>query len=209
LAGVTNLGPGGSDGDLDTRQAALQAEAATILAELDLRASLADVGPVLLAGSYVSGLMSWTDLDVMVCAGPEFSPPDVLGLLERFVARPGVVGFDYRDERGPRSPTGTVRDERYHVVIALDRHDRRWRIDLTIWLNDPHPNVTAWHEALRDTLTAEQRSAILRIKDVWHRLPCYPDRVGGWEIYSAVLQDGIRSPEQFASWLTAHGYPQA
>lgn len=203
---MTSL-PVGSDEDLDARQAALQAEAAAILAQLDLQATLADVGTVLLAGSYVSGLMSWPDLDVMVCAGREFAPSDVLRLLQRFVDRPGVVGFDYRDERGPRSPTGTERDERYHVVINLARDDRRWRIDLTIWLNDPHPNITAWHEALRNTVTAEQRSAILWIKDVWHRLPSYPDRVGGWEIYHAVLDDGVRSPQQFDAWLAVHGYP--
>jgi hypothetical protein len=196
----------GPDEDLDARQAALQAEAAAILSELDLQASLTDVGPVLLAGSFVSGLMVWPELDVMVCASPTFTPAAVLRLLRRFVDLPGVVGFDYRDERGPRSPTGTARDERYQVVIALARNDRRWRIDLTIWLNDPHSNVTAWHEALRDTVTAEQRSAILRIKDVWHRLPGYPDSVGGLQIYQAVLDDGIRSPQQFAGWLAAHGY---
>jgi hypothetical protein len=198
----------GSDPDLAARQAALQAEAAAILTDLDLATELADVGPVLLAGSYVSGLMSWPDLDVMVCAGPQFTPGAVLGLLQRFVDRPGIIGFDYQDERGPRSPTGTVRDERYHVVITLVRSDRTWRIDLTIWLNDPHANITEWHEWLRDAVSAEQRSAILRIKDVWHRLPSYPHRLSGMEIYQAVLDDGVRTPNQFAAWLTAHGYTQ-
>jgi hypothetical protein len=108
-----------ADADLWARQAALQAEAAAILADMDLAAIVADVGPMLLTGSYVSGLMCWPDLDVMVFAGADFSPQDVLRLLRRIVGRPGVVGFDYRDERGPRSPTGTARDERYHLVIAL------------------------------------------------------------------------------------------
>jgi hypothetical protein len=202
------VGRSAADDDLLARQAALQAEAAAILADLDLAATVADVGPMLLAGSYISGLMCWPDLDVMVFAGADFSPRDVLRLLQRIVDRPGVVGFDYRDERGPRSPTGTVRDERYHVVIELARNGRPWRIDLTLWLNDPHVNVTAWHESLRDTVTADQRSAILRIKDVWCRLPSYPDRIGGLQIYSAVLEDGVRTPQQFASWLAAHGYPE-
>jgi hypothetical protein len=201
--------PSASDEDLSARQAALQAEATAILADLDLAAAVADVGPMLLAGSYVSGLMCWPDLDVMVFAGAGFSPPDVLRLLQRIVDRPGVVGFDYRDERGPRSPTGTARDERYHVVIELVRADRSWRIDLTLWLNDPHANVTAWHEALRDSVTADQRGAILRIKDVWYRRPSYPDRVGGVQIYTAVLDDGVRTPQEFAAWLVAHGYPEA
>jgi hypothetical protein len=196
------------DDDLWVRQAALQAEAAAILVDLDLAATVADVGPMLLAGSYVSGLMCWPDLDVMVFTAADFSPHDVLRLLHGIVDRPGVVGFDYRDERGPRSPTGTVRDERYHVVIQLARDGRTWRIDLTLWLNDPHVNVTAWHESLRDTVTADQRSAILRIKDVWHRLPSYPDRVGGLQIYNAVLDDGVRTPQQFAAWLAARGYSE-
>lgn len=196
------------DEDLSIRQAALQAEAAELLAEPALAGILAGAGPVHLTGSYVSGLMCWPDLDVMAHVGAAFAPRDVLRLLERVVDLPGVIGFDYRDERGPRSPTGTSRDERYHVPIALSHHGREWRIDLTLWLNDPHTNLTAWHEHLRESITGEQRSAILRIKDVWHRLPSYPDRIGGTEIYTAVIDAGVRSPHQFAAWLADNGYPE-
>jgi hypothetical protein len=193
--------PPASDEALAARQAALQAEAAEVLATLDLP------GPTVLTGSYVSGLMCWPDLDIMVHVGAGFSPRDVLRLLENFVDRPDVLGFDYRDERGERSPTGTTRDERYHVPITLSHNGTTWRVDLTLWLNDPHTNLTTWHENLRDTITAEQRAAVLRIKDVWHRLPSYPDQIGGTEIYTAVLDDGVRTPEEFAAWLTDHGYP--
>jgi hypothetical protein len=87
------------------------------------------------------------------------------------------------------------------VPITLAWGSGTWRIDLTIWLHDPHANVTAWHEEFRDTITNEQRAAILRIKDVWHRLPGYPDQVGGMDIYPAVLDHGVRSAERFAGWL--------
>lgn len=53
------------------------------------------------------------------------------------------------------------------LVIEVAHNDRTWRVDLTLWLNDPHADITAWHESLRDSVTAEQRRAILRIKDVW------------------------------------------
>ena len=43
---------------------------------------------------------------------------------------------------------------------------------------------------------------VLRIKDAWHRRPEYPDEVGGADIYSAVLDDGVGDPEGFATWLT-------
>ncbi|GAA4674740.1 hypothetical protein [Phytohabitans rumicis] len=183
------------------RQAALQTEADELLAGLDLTTLVADIGAPLLTGSYVSGLMCWRDLDVMLLVGPGFTPGDALGLLRRFVDHPGVVGFDYRDERGTRSPTGTARDERYHLVISVDHAGETWRLDLTLWLNDPHTNVTEWHEALRDRITDEETDAVLAIKDVWHRLPTYPDEVGGLDIYTAVLDAGVRTPDQFATWL--------
>ena len=72
-----------SDPDLLARQAALQAEAAELLAGLDLAALVADIGPLLLAGSVVSGLMGWREIDVMLLAGPDFAPGDVLRLLAR------------------------------------------------------------------------------------------------------------------------------
>jgi hypothetical protein len=196
-----------SDQELLARQAALQAEAAQVLAELDLDGLFGDVGPVLVVGSYLSGLMCWRELDVCLLAGVECSPSDVLELLKRVVELPGFVGFTYRDERGQRCPTGQARDERYHVPFDLDVGHGRWRIDLSVWLRDLHGQVADWHARLRDTITDEQRLAVLRIKDVWHRLPSYPDEVGGWEVYTAVLGDGVRTPEQFARWLAANGFP--
>jgi hypothetical protein len=196
-----------SDQELFARQAALQAEATQVLGELDLDRLFADVGPVVVVGSYLSGLMCWRDLDLCLLAGVDCSPSDVLELLKRVVELPGFVGFSYRDERGERCPTGEARDERYHVPFDLDIGHGRWRIDLSVWLCDLHAHVADWHTELRDTITDAQRLAVLRIKDIWRRLPSYPDEVSGWEIYTAVLGEGVRTPEQFARWLAANGFP--
>jgi hypothetical protein len=198
-----------ADEELASRQSALRREASELLAELEQSGIFADHGPLLVTGSYVSDLMCWRDLDVGLLVGADFSPRDVVQLISRIVELPGVVGFDYRDERGERVPTGQGRDERYHVPFLLDRGDGTWRVDLSMWLHDPHENVTAWHEDLRDSITDEQRAAVLRIKDVWHRLPSYPDHVGGFEIYAAVIDNGVRTPDQFRSWLADHGRPAA
>jgi hypothetical protein len=93
------------------------------------------------------------------------------------------------------------------VPFDLDAGQGRWRIDLSVWLRDLHGHVADWHRRVRDTITDEQRLAVLRIKDVWHRLPSYPDEVSGWEIYTAVLDDGVRTPEQFGRWLAANDFP--
>lgn len=196
-----------TDDELFSRQDALQAEGALVLGELDAAWAGFGMGALLPTGSYVSGLMSWRDLDVMVHAGDSFTPLDVVALLGKIVTIPGVVEFTYSDERGPRAPTPAVRDERYHVPIKLVRGDATWQIDLTLWLHDVHANVTAWHEELRERITPEQRLTVLRIKDVWHRLPSYPYEVGGQQIYEAVLDDGVRTPDEFAKWLAAHGFP--
>jgi hypothetical protein len=185
--------------DLEARSAELQVEAGAVLAGLDLPAL--GFGPVLPTGSVVSGLMVWRDLDVMVL-GEGLSPGDVLRRLAPLADRPGFEKLELVDERGPRSPTGEVRDERYHVPITWRHGDARWRIDLTVWLHDLHRGVTEWHEELRSRITPEQRAAVLRIKDAWHRRPEYPDEVGAADVYLAVLDDGVRDPEGFATWLT-------
>jgi hypothetical protein len=180
-----------SDAELVERQAALQADGAELLARLGR------LGPLTATGSFVSGLMVWRDLDVMLLGGPSFGPHDVLSLLGRAVDLPDLTRFDYVDERGERSPTGEPRDERFHVALRVGE----WRVDLSIWLNDAHANVTAYHRELAASLTDEQRLRILRIKDVWHRRPEYPDEVSGFEIYTAVLEHGVTTPQEFGAWL--------
>ena len=58
---------------------------------------------------------------------------------------------------------------------------------------------------MRNKITDEQRAAVLRIKDVWFRLPSYPDEIGGFEIYTAVMEGRVRTPEEFRDWLADRG----
>ena len=48
---------------------------------------------------------------------------------------------------------------------------------------------------------------MLRLKDAWHRDPRYPDTIGGYEIYDAVLDHGVRTIEELDDYLEAHGLP--
>jgi hypothetical protein len=195
-------------GVLDERQERLQAEADELRRRWRLDEVLPRVGPVHYVGSYVSGLLVWRDLDVMVLVPSGFGPPELVGLLAELVTLPGVAGFDVHDERGPRSPTGQRRDERWHVPLVADAASGGWRLDLTLWLNDDHAHLTRWHEELRGRLTPEQRGTILTIKDAWRTRPEYPDVVGGSDVYQAVLEGGVRTPEEFAGWLGRHKEPR-
>ncbi len=189
------------DEELAVRAVRLQAEGRALLDSLDLARLFADVGPVRVMGSVVSGLMVWRDLDVALLGGPDLAPVDVVRLLDRVVRLPGVVGFDYRDERGERTPAER-RDERYHLTVHVaDAAGDTWYLDLSVFLYDLHDHVADWHLVLRDTVTPPERAAILRIKDVWHRRPEYPHEIGGWEVYQAVLHHGARTPADFGAWL--------
>ena len=168
----------------------LQAEARDVLARL------APLGPLTPIGSFVSGLMVWRDLDVMMLGGPEFTPLDVVRLLGKAVGIAGVSGFTYADER-----SGPERDQRYHVILRLDE----WRVDLSIWLHHDHADGVQWHRDLAARITEEERAAILAIKVVWHRRPEYPDEVSGFEIYTAVLEHGVRTAVEFGVWLRGAG----
>jgi hypothetical protein len=56
-------------------------------------------------------------------------------------------------------------------------------------------------------LPRETRICILWLKDVWHRLPEYPYEVGGTDIYDAVLEHGVRGPDEFDAYLRQRGMP--
>jgi hypothetical protein len=188
--------------DLRERQDELRAEAGEVLALFV--PVFESVSPVVLTGSYVSRLMSWPEIDVMVLGGAAYAPRDVVDLLRRVVDVPGVVKFDYSDDRGPRRPTEHLRDERYHVEIVAEHWNRVWTLDLSIWLRDVHENLRVWHEELGGSITEEERDAVLWIKDA---CPGYPRRVGGVDIYSAVLEHGVRTPDEFGSWVRERADP--
>ena len=187
--------------ELLQRQDLLQAESRQVLAELDLIPCLNRLGHAEHVGSSVSGLMVWRDLDVGArCPGP--SAERVFDTLRPIMIHPRVHEVLYREETGPRSPSDQPQDQRYYFVIRYTcAAGQRWKIDISVWLTDAPRNQLRHLDYLAQELTEETRLAILWIKDVWHRLPTYPDEVSGTDIYDAVLDHGVRTPAQFADYL--------
>jgi hypothetical protein len=195
-----------SDAELLAQAASLRAEAGAVLAAADLPAAFAGLGPVQVIGSYRSGLMVWRDIDVMLTA-PAATATAVLAGVAGLAAGGRLVSADFRDERGPRRPTPSPQDERYYVVCRYDWPAGLWKIDITVWLHAVDRPHVAFAEHLAVDLSAEQRLAILRIKQVWHRRPDYPEQVSGMDVYTAVLDDGVGTPAEFAAWLAARDRP--
>ncbi len=149
-------------------------------------------------GSSVSGLMVWRDLDLGASCG---RPESRAGLGDDVAAgRPPAhhpAGLPQRD-RGAQlhlSCRGTDATTSWRATRP-DAGDE-WKIDVSLWSPEAPPGPLAHAEELRRRLTPETRLAILWIKDVWHRVSSYPDQVSGMDVYDAVLEHGVRTPEQF------------
>ncbi len=193
--------------ELYQRQQDLQVEAQEIIHEMDIISRLGAVGEVYQIGSLVSGLMVWRDIDFsIVCRGRSAS--DVFSAMNPIVSDEHVVKLEYLNETGVRSPSGMPEDERLYFVLSYETAAGNvWKMDFSFWFtHQGRGEIMAPHQ-LREQLTEETRLAILWLKDIWRRSPTYPYEVGGWEIYDAVLNHGVRSPERLRAYLIAHGFP--
>jgi hypothetical protein len=179
-----------TDAELLARAEALHSEAEGFLAAHRVEERLASVGRVLLVGSYVTGLMVWRDLDVCVeAAGLERF--DAWELVWPFVDRADRVHYEHLDEPG---------DRRHYFVLRLDG----WKLDLSLFTAGIPPEVETFQDGLVHRLDPETRLAILRLKELWHGRPEYPEVVGGFEICEAVL-GGARTAEQLDAHLRERG----
>lgn len=205
------LAPAGLDAayarELLRRQDALQAEARRVVAELDLVPLLSRAGRVEQVGSSVSGLMVWRDLDFGVLCR-DLTAERAFAAIRPLLTHPRLTRLAYRNQTGRRAPPVIRDDERYYFSLRCETAaGEEWKIDVSFWLSDSPRDYLPYAERLKRQLTDETRLAILWIKDVWHRLPTYPDEGGAFDVYEAVLCGGVRTPELFDAYLRARGLP--
>jgi hypothetical protein len=193
--------------ELLRRQDLLQTETQQVIAELNLITLLARAGKPEHIGSSVAGLMVWRDLDFNILC-PHPVPDFIFETMKPLMIHPRVTKLHYHNDTGQYAPAELQGDERYYFVVYYKSEaEHEWKIDLSFWLSDAPRNQLAYLEYLAQQLTDETKLAILWIKDVWSRLPTYPYQVGGTDIYDAVLEHGVRTPEQFRIYLLEHGLP--
>ena len=168
------------------------------LLESGLRSLLDRYGDVHVVGSYALGLMTWRDLDIHVVQ----EHPDVraffsLGGDIATLLRPHRMHF--RDEtivRTPDLPPGL-----YWGVYLGDERRGAWKID--VWQTDRagFEPVQKFGERIAARLNAENRRIISAIKDACWRHPEYRRSFTSADIYSAVLDRGIRDVAAFQTDL--------
>lgn len=97
----------------------------------------------------------------------------------------------------PKYPDGLYLGLQYHSARGRD-----WTLDLW-FVDEPRYQPDLAH--LRDllpALTAERRATILAIKHARSSLPEHRAQTTSYSVYRAVLEDGVRTPEQFDQWLS-------
>lgn len=188
------------------RQAALQLQAGKIIDELGLIRLLTAFGHAELVGSVATGLMAWRDIDIHVlCNVSSLNPQRVHAALNPLASHPNVKRMTFHNHSGPfRAPE--FPDGLYYGIHYFEggtSEGERWKIDCWFLPSDsPRPEFVLI-DRMRRELTDETRLAILWIKDTWHSLPAYRHTVRSIDIYTAVLDHGVRTPDEFEEWLRA------
>ena len=180
------------DDELLERATALQAEGRAFLDRHAVEPLLSQAGSVVLVGSIVTGLMVWRDLDVCVDAR-DLARSAAWELVRPLVHAADRVRYEHHDEPD---------DRRHYFVLRVDD----WKLDLSLLTAGIPPEVDAFQRELLGRLDDDLRITILRLKELWHRRPEYPEIVGGYEICRAALA-GARTPEELDAFLTELGIP--
>jgi hypothetical protein len=186
--------------DLLRRQVELQAEARSVEADLALEELLTPVGEVNRVGSAALGLMVWRDIDLtVVCTKLAIEPVAAVGA--RLAAHPRVNIVTFRNDTrhwktNPNYPDGLYLGVRYRSPTNND-----WKLD--IWfVDEPDRQPDLAHMRwIPEKLTLEMRTTILLIKSAWASRPEYGKTATSFDIYSAVLNDGVQTLEAFDEWL--------
>lgn len=179
---------------------ALRTEADSILHEKGLLALMEAYGTPHVTGSYALDLMTWRDLDIYL------ESPDMpeerfseLGGRVALALRPSRMQF--RNERVARTP-GLPSGLYWGVHAALPGHGL-WKIDIWCVLSEECRRLLRHCDGIARRLTPSARTAILQVKARCCEHSEYRYGFSSQDIYTAVLDDGIETFDQFRAYLQA------
>jgi hypothetical protein len=175
----------------------IHAEADAIL-DAGLGAVLERYGEMHVMGSYALGLMTWRDLDVHIVRPTND--------LEAFFSLGGEIAgllhpqrMQFRDEttaKTPGLPAGW-----YWGIYLGDERAGGWKIDVWQTGREGFESARRFGETIASRLTEENRAVILAVKSECWPHPQYRRGFSSADIYAAVLDRRVRSPEDFWSDL--------
>ncbi|MEU5977812.1 hypothetical protein [Streptomyces sp. NPDC047315] len=184
-------------------QDALRAEAEGVYRELGLDGLLADVGTATVVGSAALGLMVRRDLDLDVACErlDDAAVAAVAAVGARLATHPQVRLVTFRNDCGAWNQEPDAYPNGLYLGVECVSSGATWHLD--IWfLDEPERQPSTVHlTTLRPRLTDETRAAIVDIKRAWVDRPEYGTTVKSFDVYRAVLDDGVRDPARFETWV--------
>lgn len=181
--------------DSSAEQDAKRAASDAVVNALGLNQSLAHLGTPVRVGSSALGLMVRNDVDItVICEALDLATHEaVVNLAAELSRHPRVRKVQFRNDTGDWNTDSDYPDGFYLGVNCRSPQDEDWNLD--IWFVDEpdrQPDL-ALLEEMSARLTPETRTAILTIKQAYADRPEYSSH----DIYRAVLDNGIRTPEEF------------
>lgn len=176
------------------KQNQLQKEAKQVLEDLKLLSFLSTFGKPELVGSIVTGLMTWRDIDMSIIVEPK--EEDMWAIAQYIFKQENTYSVwvaDYRIRVDSPFPKGL-----YVGVKYKKPEGEIWKID--IWLKQDVKDIQATNELMKK-LDATNREIILQIKHQVADHPKYRKEIFSTDIYTAVLEKGVRNIEEFTSYI--------
>lgn len=179
--------------DLMTRAAQRREDAHELLAELQLMQRWSEIGQPVLVGATAYGLMVAPDIDIEVfCDQPTLQ--DAFAVLAAYAKHPRIKELRCVDLLD--SPDLGI----YCRLRYRHESGEVWKVDMWLMAHDhPGPQSRELVAPMQRALTEETRAAILGIKEY---VRAHHDGTFGSSIhvYRAVIQAGVRTPEEFLAW---------
>ncbi|MGG3307989.1 hypothetical protein MKY48_14890 [Paenibacillus sp. FSL W8-0187] len=182
------------------QQKALQDEASEVADELRLYELLSQAGEPVRVGSSALGLMVWRDLDMTVICS-RLTQQLIAQIASELMLHAGVRELKFINDTGVYNTDPAYPDGLYIGLKYKSQQGKEWKMD--IWfVDEPERQPDLKHiVTMPEQLTQERREAILQIKSDWASRDEYGKTVRSFDIYTAVLEENIRTPEQFQAWL--------
>jgi hypothetical protein len=178
----------------------IKADADKLLAESNLVEILSLYGDVKFVGSYPLNVMLRSDLDVYAIT-KENNREKMLEIVQK------IFASNYFDEIcfanwNDFEIDNEVGIKGYYIQPFVTIGENRWKLDVWLMTEDQFkPYTEEFLELIKDDPNEEKRLAILKLKETFAEGEKYVTGINGKLIYKAVLQDNIRTPEQFKIYL--------
>lgn len=175
----------------------LHIEAEHLLYQGGLLATIQRFGPAVVVGSVALRLMVRRDIDIYVQLADDLDIATFFAIGAAITQEFPVFKASYSNHF-IRNFSGFTHG--LYWGIQLGYQEQGWKLDL--WGHGVHhfAEHVATSQQLQSALAAFDPLIVLRIKESLRAGDGYCDDITGHDIYTAVLNENVRTPDQFSDW---------